>query len=33
MDYMGPILRSDAEEAQQKIISTIRKLIEFGEIC
>jgi flagellar motor switch protein FliG len=33
MEYMGPVLRSRAEEAQQKIISTIRHLMETGEIC
>jgi hypothetical protein len=33
MDYMGQVLRSRAEEAQQKIISTIRHLMETGEIC
>jgi hypothetical protein len=33
MEYMGPVLRSRAEEAQQKIISTIRHFVETGEIC
>jgi hypothetical protein len=32
MDYMGPVRRSDAEEAQQGIISTIMHLAETGEI-
>jgi Mg/Co/Ni transporter MgtE len=32
MDYMGPVRRSDAEEAQQKIISTIMQLAAVGEI-
>jgi len=32
MDYMGPIRLKDAEEAQQKIISIIRRLEDDGEI-
>lgn len=32
MDYMGPTRRKDVEEAQQKIVSVIRKLEEAGEI-
>jgi hypothetical protein len=32
MDYMGPVRRSDAEEAQQGIINTIMRLEETGEI-
>jgi flagellar motor switch protein FliG len=32
MEYMGPVRRSDAEKAQQKIISTIKQLAETGEI-
>jgi len=32
MDYMGPIRLKDVEEAQQKIVSIIRKLEEQGEI-
>jgi hypothetical protein len=32
MEYMGPIRRSDAEEAQQGIISTILHLADTGEI-
>jgi flagellar motor switch protein FliG len=32
MEYMGPIRIKDVEEAQQKIVSIIRKLEEQGEI-
>jgi len=32
MDYMGPIRLKDVEEAQQRIVSIIRKLEEQGEI-
>jgi flagellar motor switch protein FliG len=32
MEYMGPIRMKDVEEAQQKIVATIRKLEEQGEI-
>lgn len=32
MDFMGPIRLKDVEEAQQKIVSVIRKLEEQGEI-
>ncbi|KGE73524.1 flagellar motor switch protein FliG [Spirochaeta lutea] len=32
MEYMGPIRMKDVEEAQQKIVSIIRKLEESGEI-
>jgi flagellar motor switch protein FliG len=32
MEYMGPIRMKDVEEAQQKIVSIIRKLEEAGEI-
>jgi flagellar motor switch protein FliG len=32
MDYMGPIRMKDVEEAQQKIVSIIRKLEDQGEI-
>ncbi len=32
MDYMGPVRRSDVEEAQQKIVNIIRRLQETGEI-
>jgi hypothetical protein len=32
MEYMGPIRKSDAEEAKQKIISIIRYLEDTGEI-
>jgi len=32
MDYMGPVRLRDVEEAQQKIVNTIRKLEEMGEI-
>ncbi|KAI4800893.1 hypothetical protein KUCAC02_007011 [Chaenocephalus aceratus] len=32
MSYLGPTRRKDVEEAQQKIVATIRKLEEQGEI-
>jgi flagellar motor switch protein FliG len=32
MDYMGPVRKSDVEEAQQKIVSIVRRLQETGEI-
>ncbi len=32
MEYMGPTRRKDVEEAQQKIVSIIRKLEEAGEV-
>ncbi|MCL2565196.1 MAG: flagellar motor switch protein FliG [Defluviitaleaceae bacterium] len=32
MDFMGPVRRSDVEEAQQKIVSIIRRLQDAGEI-
>ena len=32
MEYMGPIRRNDAEEAQRKIVNIIRLLEETGEI-
>jgi flagellar motor switch protein FliG len=32
MDYMGPVRLKDVEEAQQRIVSVIRKLEEQGEI-
>lgn len=32
MDFMGPVRRSDVEEAQQKIVNIIRKLQDSGEI-
>ena len=32
MDYMGPVRRSDVEEAQQKIVNVIRRLQDAGEI-
>ncbi len=32
MDYMGPVRKSDVEEAQQKIVNIIRKLQDTGEI-
>ncbi len=32
MDFMGPTRRKDVEEAQQKIVSIIRKLEEQGEV-
>ncbi len=32
MEYMGPVRMKDVEEAQQKIVSVIRKLEDAGEI-
>jgi len=32
MDYMGPVRRSDVEEAQQKIVNIVRRLQDSGEI-
>lgn len=32
MDFMGPVRRSDVEEAQQKIVNIIRRLQDAGEI-
>jgi len=32
MDYMGPVRRSDVEEAQQKIVNIVRRLQDLGEI-
>ena len=32
MDFMGPVRMKDVEEAQQKIVSVIRKLEDSGEI-
>jgi flagellar motor switch protein FliG len=32
MEYMGPIRIKDVEEVQQKIVASIRKLEEQGEI-
>lgn len=32
MDFMGPVRRSDVEEAQQKIVNIIRRLQDSGEI-
>jgi flagellar motor switch protein FliG len=32
MDFMGPVRRSDSEEAQQKIVNIIRRLQDTGEI-
>ncbi len=32
MDFMGPVRMRDVEEAQQKIVSIIRKLEDSGEI-
>jgi flagellar motor switch protein FliG len=32
MEYMGPIRLKDVEEAQQKIVSSIRHLEDTGEI-
>jgi len=32
MDFMGPVRMKDVEEAQQKIVNTIRKLEDSGEI-
>ena len=32
MEFMGPVRMKDVEEAQQKIVGTIRKLEETSEI-
>ncbi|MDR1689574.1 MAG: flagellar motor switch protein FliG [Clostridiales bacterium] len=32
MDFMGPVRRSDSEEAQQKIVNIVRRLQDTGEI-
>jgi flagellar motor switch protein FliG len=32
MDYMGPVRRSDVDEAQQKIVNVVRRLQDTGEI-
>ena len=32
MEFMGPVRMKDFEEAQQKIVSVIRKLEDAGEI-
>lgn len=32
MDFMGPVRRTDVEEAQQKIVNIIRRLQDAGEI-
>jgi flagellar motor switch protein FliG len=32
MDFMGPVRLKDVEEAQQKIVSIIRRLEDGGEI-
>ncbi len=32
MEYMGPVRKTDAENAQQKIVSIVRKLADAGEI-
>lgn len=32
MEYMGPVRLRDVEEAQQRIVATIRRLDEIGEI-
>ncbi|GHU56209.1 flagellar motor switch protein FliG [Clostridia bacterium] len=32
MDFMGPVRKSDSEEAQQKIVNIIRRLQDAGEI-
>jgi len=32
IEYMGPVRLRDVEEAQQRIVSTIRRLEETGEI-
>jgi len=32
MEFMGPVRKSDVEEAQQKIVSVIRRLQDAGEI-
>ena len=32
MEYMGPVRLRDVEEAQQKVVTVIRRLDESGEI-
>jgi flagellar motor switch protein FliG len=32
MEYMGPVKLRDVEDAQQKIVSVIRRLEDAGEI-
>jgi flagellar motor switch protein FliG len=32
MDFMGPVRKTDVEEAQQKVVNVIRKLQDAGEI-
>jgi flagellar motor switch protein FliG len=32
IDYLGPVRLREIEESQQKIVNTIRKLEEMGEI-
>ena len=32
MEFMGPVRMKDVEEAQQKVVSVIRKLEDYGEI-
>ena len=32
MEFMGPVRMKDVEEAQQKVVSVIRKLEDSGEI-
>ena len=32
MEFMGPVRLKDVEESQQKIVSTIRRLEDSGEI-
>ena len=32
MEYMGPVRRTDVEEAQQKIVNVVRRLQDAGEI-
>ena len=32
MDFMGPVRRTDVEEAQQKIVNVVRRLQETNQI-
>ena len=32
MDYMGPIRRADREEAQQRIVNIVRRMVDNGDI-
>jgi flagellar motor switch protein FliG len=32
MEYMGPVRVSDVESAQQRIVDTVRRLEDAGEI-